>query len=301
MPLEIATFESILPVLKKYLPYFYGAIMLGEAIYLINKLKNYWHIETATNLATGAISIIAQSILKVFFMANIYPLVYEHRLINASFGWWQVGLGFLMYTFLQFFIHYLNHKIRFFWCLHEVHHSATEMNITTGLRTSIFDLVSLEMLFLLIPFFGVHYICYFVFYSINKFWGSFIHINENIVKEIPWLRYILVTPAGHHIHHASNIVYLDKNYGELVPWFDMLFKTYAQEKKEPIQYGTLKIKEKIGFWQSQIHEFKSLIEDVNSTSQWKNKLGYIFMPPGWQPGSFENTAKQLQKKLVKAS
>ena len=295
MPLEINSFRNCLQVLKHLLPYFFCILMLGEAIYLIIKLKNYWHKETVVNLATGAISAIAQAILKVYFMANIYPYVYKHRIIDAPFTWSQVVVGFFMYTFLQFFIHYLNHKIRFFWCLHEVHHSATEMNITTGLRTSIFDLVSLEIMFLLIPFFGVHYICYFVFYTINKFWGSFIHINEHIVKEIPWLRYILVTPAGHHIHHASNIPYLDKNYGELVPWFDMLFKTYAQENMEPIKYGTLKVTQKLGFWQSQIHEFNALIDDVKSTKKLKYKLGYIFMPPGWEPGNFKNTAKHMQR------
>jgi sterol desaturase/sphingolipid hydroxylase (fatty acid hydroxylase superfamily) len=139
-----------------------------------------------------------------------------------------------------------------------------------------------------------------VFYTINKFWGSFIHISEHLVKEIPFLRYVLVTPAGHHIHHASNIPYLDKNYGELVPWFDMIFKTYAQENIEPIRYGTLKVSEKINFWDSQVHELRAMFKDVANAKGIKNKLGYIFMPPGWQPGDFSNTAKQIQQRYFEA-
>jgi sterol desaturase/sphingolipid hydroxylase (fatty acid hydroxylase superfamily) len=296
MDLFIFKFEVFLSILKKILPIFFITLLIVESIYLIYSLKQFNKKETFVNLATGAISIIAQSFIKILFFTELYPSVYEHKIFDISLGWHQVVIAFFIYTFLQWLIHYLSHKVRFFWCLHEVHHSATHMNITTGLRTSIFDIISLEMLYLLIPFLGFHYIFYFLFYTVNKFWGSFIHINEKLVSQVPVLKYILVTPAAHHIHHASNIPYLDKNYGELIPWYDYLFKTYAKENEQPIQYGTLKITTEIGFWQSQTHEFKQLWQDVVTTKKWHHKMLYFIMPPGWHPGSFEQTAKQIQKK-----
>jgi sterol desaturase/sphingolipid hydroxylase (fatty acid hydroxylase superfamily) len=295
MNFNLAYFEDFLSLLKKLLPSFFILLVVVEFFYLFVFVKNYSKKETAINLFTGGISVVIQSILKIYFFTNLYPYVYEHRLFNIQLGWHQVIITLLMYGFLQFFIHVVAHKVRFFWCLHEVHHSATHMNVTTGLRTSIFDQVSLEMLYLLIPFLGFHYVFYFLFYSINKFWGSFIHINEKLVSEIPWLKYILVTPAGHHIHHASNIPYLDKNYGELVPWFDFIFKTYKKQDEGAITYGTLKVTKEIGFWEAQTHEFKHLWQDVNNTSNYWHKLGYIFMPPGWQPGNNAFTASALQR------
>jgi sterol desaturase/sphingolipid hydroxylase (fatty acid hydroxylase superfamily) len=299
MEFKIVHFETFLHYLKLALPYFFIALLVVETCFLVFQFHKYNKKETTINILTGVIGVVAQSILKLFFFTNIYPLVYSHKLFEISLGWHQFFATLFIYTFLQWFIHLLEHKIRFFWCLHEVHHSATQMNVTTGLRTSIFDLVSLEMMYLIIPFLGFHYIFYFFFYSINKFWGSFIHLNEKLVGNIPLLKYLLVTPAGHHLHHARNIPYIDKNYGELVPWFDYLFKTYEKEEIETIEYGTLKITKEIGFWESQTHEFKALWKDMRNTSNYLHKILYIFMPPGWQPGSFEKTASYLQKKYIK--
>jgi sterol desaturase/sphingolipid hydroxylase (fatty acid hydroxylase superfamily) len=301
MHFKIVHFEDFLKYTKAFLPYFFISLLIIETVYLLFQLHKYKKKETITNLLTGGISIVAQSILKIFFFTNIYPIVYSHRIFDIPLGWHQVFITLFLYTFLQWFIHMLEHKIRFFWCLHEVHHSATQMNVTTGLRTSIFDLVSLEMLYLLIPLFGFHYVFYFFFYSINKFWGTFIHLNEKLISNIPFLKFILVTPAGHHLHHARNIPYLDKNYGELVPWFDFIFKTYEKEKAEKIEYGTLKITTEIGFWEAQTHEFKALWQDIKSTNNYYHKLLYVFMPPGWKPGNFENTAYSLQKQYANQS
>ncbi len=294
---SISFYEHLLHRLAHWLPFYFCLLIVAETIYLLIRFKKTFGRETRVNLVTGFISIAVQGVLKTFLLGGVYPAVYEHRL-------WELGLtlpawvaGFLMYTFIQFATHWLYHKVRLFWCLHEVHHSATEMNVTTGLRTSVFDVVSLDLCYLLIPLAGVHPLIYFILYTINKFWGAFIHISEKIAGRIPVLEYLLVTPSAHQVHHASNIPYLDKNYGEVVPWFDMLFGTYAKEQEKPV-YGTLKVNRPIGFWESQLHEIKSLCSDVRSTRNWKHKLGYLFMPPGWKPGSFRNTAYFMQKKAA---
>jgi sterol desaturase/sphingolipid hydroxylase (fatty acid hydroxylase superfamily) len=298
MNFTIHQFEAFLFFLKNILPYVFLGLFVIEAGYFLLESKKYWKKEMAVNLMTSVISISFQYVIKYFLFSNLYPKVYEHRLFNISLGWQQVLATLLIYGFLQWFIHLISHKVRFFWCLHEVHHSATEMNVTTGLRTSIFDQVSLELLYLLIPLFGFHYVFYFLFYFINRIWGAFIHVNERLVGQIPVLKYILVTPAAHQIHHARNIPYLDKNYGELIPWFDFIFKTYKEQNHGPIQYGTTKVQVPLGFWEAQTHEFKQLWSDMRSTQSWRNKFAYLWMPPGWHPGNFENTTRVLQKKYA---
>jgi|GEM_PF-1160020 len=291
---DTATLAHFFSKLKYWLPIFFIVLIVLETAFLVIRFGKFHFKETKVNVITGLSAILAQSVVKVYFLTGLYPAVYEHRL-------WDIGLtlpawflGFFMYTFIQFATHYFYHKVRIFWCLHEVHHSAIHMNTTTGLRNSIFDIVSLDIFFLLIPLAGVNPLIYFILYTLNKFWGSLIHINETIVSRIPFLEYILVTPSIHHLHHARNIAYLDKNYGEIIPWYDKLFGTYAKTKEQPV-YGTLLVQQELGFWETQVHEFRRLWTDLRGVKNWKHKIGYVFMPPGWHPGDKSGTAYSLQK------
>jgi sterol desaturase/sphingolipid hydroxylase (fatty acid hydroxylase superfamily) len=292
---KISFYEHLLQRMTHWLPFYFCILIVAETIFLLVRFKKVFGKETRVNLVTGFVSIVAQGILKTVLLGGVYPAVYEHRLFELGLEWPAWMVGFLMYVFIQFGTHLLYHKVRLFWCLHEVHHSATEMNITTGLRTSVFDVVSLDLFYLLIPLLGVHPLVYFILYTMNKFWGTFLHISDKIAGRIRLLEYLVVTPSAHQVHHARNVPYLDKNYGEVVPWFDMLFGTFIRETEKPV-YGTLKVQQPIGFWESQLHEMKSLWKDIKASRNWKHKLGYLLMPPGWQPGNFRQTAQFQQKK-----
>ncbi len=282
MLLTITYIEAFFEQCKYLLPYFFVAFFVIEAIVLIIKLKSYFNKETSVNLVTGALTITIQTILKTVFLYNIYPIAYAHRIYTIHNFWWGLTCAFLLYTFIQFATHYIYHKVRFFWCLHEVHHSAIHMNITTGLRTSIFDIVSLDLFYLLIPFLGMDPMFYFLIYILNKFWGTFIHISEHLIKHHTIFNKIIVTPTVHHIHHASNGNYKDKNFGEIIPWFDIVFGTFSTYDK-PLIYGTTKVQQQIGFWEAQTHEFKALYNDIKNEKSFINKVKYIFMSPSWQP------------------
>jgi sterol desaturase/sphingolipid hydroxylase (fatty acid hydroxylase superfamily) len=274
--------ENLLRHLSFALPVYFTALIIIETLILLYKYKKGFGRENKVNLISGAVTIIVQAVLKTFLLTGIYPAVYEHRLFDLGWGWAAWIAGFFLYTFIQYGTHYLYHKVRLFWCLHEVHHSATHMDTTTGLRTSVFDVVSLDLCYLLIPFLGIDPLVYFVLYTLNKFWGAFIHVNEKIISHIPFLHYILVTPQAHHLHHASNEPYLDKNFGEIIPWFDRIFGTYVTQKEKPV-FGTVKVKSELGFWDTHLHEWKSLWRDMVSTPRLRHKLAYVFMPPGWKP------------------
>ncbi len=291
--------KELVNQLSFWLRVFGVTVIVGETAYLLWRFKKIYWRETAINLATGVIAVMAQMVIKTYIIADLHTTVFnKYKLFDFGIHWYTFVLGFFMYTFIQFATHYYYHKVRIFWCLHEVHHSAIQMNATTGLRTSIFDLIALDIFFLLMPFVGINPVVYLLLYTLNKFWGTFIHINENIVNKIPWLEYIMTTPSNHHIHHARNIQYLDRNYGEVIPWYDMIFKTYAKEEEKPV-YGTLSVQTEIGFWDSQLHEFKKLWKDVKSTPKLKHKIAYFFMPPGWHPHSNKGTAKYIQDAYFK--
>jgi sterol desaturase/sphingolipid hydroxylase (fatty acid hydroxylase superfamily) len=291
-----SAFGPFLNTLKTWLPVFLTVLLIAETLILLLRFKQRHGRETRVNLISGGMTIVVQAVFKTFLLNNVYPQVFENRLFNPGMHWYTWALGFLLYTFIQFATHAGYHKIRLFWCLHEVHHSAIHMNVTTGLRTSVFDVTSLDLCYLLIPFLGIHPVVYFILYTLNKFWGAFIHINEHIVSRIPMLEKWLVTPSEHHIHHARNPRYLDKNYGELVPWYDMLFGTWVRQTEKP-KFGTLTVQHELGFWDSQLHEFRKLWRDVRNTPNWRHKWCYIWMPPGWSPTDKSMMASVIQKKI----
>jgi hypothetical protein len=53
------------------------------------------------------------------------------------------------------------------------------------------------------------------------------------------LRYLIVTPDFHHLHHCSDRRFTDSNYSAAVPWFDYLFGTAT--RKPYVDYATMEL------------------------------------------------------------
>ena len=112
------------------------------------------------------------------------------------------------------------------------------------------------------------------------------------------LEWVLSTPSHHRVHHASNIKYLDKNMGMVFIIWDKLFGTFAKEETaEPVVYGlTTNIKTYHPITMV-FHEWKEIIVDLKKQTSFKNKLMYVFGPPGWSHDGSKKTAKQLRNEL----
>lgn len=86
--------------------------------------------------------------------------------------------------------------------------------------------------------------------------------------------------------------YLDKNYGGILIVWDRLFGSFAPERFRP-HYGLTKQVDTFNIVKLQIHEYASIIADVRAAS-WRDRLGYVFGPPGWQPASSRASAALRQ-------
>jgi sterol desaturase/sphingolipid hydroxylase (fatty acid hydroxylase superfamily) len=288
-------YQSFADQLTFYLSIYITVLILGEAFFSFLLFKKTYKKELMVNLITGGVSIFTVGLFKTYIFSSLFIRVYDYRLFEIGLHWYTWVIGFFAYTFYDYFTHVLYHRVRLFWCFHSVHHSIQHMNSSAGFRASVLDIFSLNIFLLLLPLFGIHPLVYFIIYSIHKFWGMFIHINERFVNKIGFLEYVVVSPSNHHLHHASNPPYIDKNYGEFVPWYDMLFGTYVQEKEKP-SYGTVNVQTELSFWDSQLFEFRRLLADMKTAHRLKTKLQYLFNPPGWMPR--ENTG---QKNLLPTS
>jgi sterol desaturase/sphingolipid hydroxylase (fatty acid hydroxylase superfamily) len=66
-----------------------------------------------------------------------------------------------------------------------------------------------------------------------QFW-----IHSEFIPKLGWFDLVLNSPSNHRVHHASNPVYFDKNYGGVTMIFDHMFASYQRElDAEPCRYG----------------------------------------------------------------
>jgi sterol desaturase/sphingolipid hydroxylase (fatty acid hydroxylase superfamily) len=132
-------------------------------------------------------------------------------------------------------IHRLSHRVPCLWRLHAVHHSDTDFDLTTAYRSH-----PLEGVFLfivrgtVIVLLGAPVYAIVIYEAARVAQDLFGHSNVRIPSRVEsWLRYVIVTPDFHRLHHSSNSFFTDSNYSATFPWFDYLFgsvsnKPYAE-------------------------------------------------------------------------
>jgi len=128
----------------------------------------------------------------------------------------------------RFAMHYAHHRIPLLWRVHRVHHSDPDLDLTTGLRGHPLEMLThqlgeLAVVALLAPPLGAVVLteCLFCFQSF------FAHANAELPPHFEaFLRFFLVTPDMHRIHHSEQGTEMDRNFGNLFPWWDRLFRTY---------------------------------------------------------------------------
>jgi hypothetical protein len=77
-------------------------------------------------------------------------------------------------------------------------------------------------------------------------------------------------------------VYLDKNYGGIFIIWDRLFGSFQAELFRP-HYGLTKQVDTFNIWNLQIREYVAIAHDWRAASRMRDRLGYVFGPPGWVP------------------
>ena len=150
-----------------------------------------------------------------------------------------VGLA-LMDLIGAWLIHFLEHKVRWMWRFHIIHHSDTHVDVTSGLRhhpgENIMRLAFTMLAVLVVgPAFGL----VMLYQTISAFFAHLSHANIQMPKIIDrLLSFIFVTPHFHKVHHHYVQPYTDTNYGNIFSFWDHIFGTAVYEKKmESLVYG----------------------------------------------------------------
>ena len=222
---------------------------------------------------------------------------YDHRLISLNTGISYWVLLVLAEDLLYYWLHRIDHEVRFFWAVHVTHHSSRKMNFTVGFRSSAFQPLYRFIWFIPLGFLGFKAVDILFVYSVTQIWGIFVHTE--LIRKMGWLEYILVTPSHHRVHHASNPRYLDKNMGMFLIVWDQLFGTFQPELPDEAyqqkKYGLTKDQEPKNTVDLVFHEWKDIRNDiVRKDIGWREKWNYVFGPPGWSHDGSRQTSREMQ-------
>ncbi|KKB63702.1 fatty acid hydroxylase [Robbsia andropogonis] len=173
-----------------------------------------------------------QSLITLYGIPNIdidalWPGLTDQPLV--SFCLYLVILDFAGYWY-----HRWQHKFGVWWELHAVHHSQRQMSFWNDDRNHILDTFLQAAFFALISLFiGVEPAQFVVLVAVGNFMQSVQHINARL----PYgsvLERVIVSPAFHRRHHAIGYghegMHYGCNFGVLLPWWDMLFRTAVWTK-----------------------------------------------------------------------
>lgn len=177
----------------------------------------------------------ALAILNFFFLLWLMYLVSASELVVLA-GTGLLAEAPLVLAFLAVFLvveatgyglHRAFHAIPFLWRFHAVHHTDTEVDVTTSHRHHTFEvaLVALCLVPVLIVLSAppAAVLLYFMLrLMVVLVSHSNLHIPEALDRR---LRRIVVTPDFHRLHHARDPRYTDSNFGTVTPWFDYLLGT----------------------------------------------------------------------------
>ncbi|MBI3798365.1 MAG: sterol desaturase family protein [Deltaproteobacteria bacterium] len=142
--------------------------------------------------------------------------------------WAAVVVTLLVLDFAVYLQHVMVHAVPVLWRLHRVHHADLGFDATTGLRFHPIEIfLSLSLKVAAVVLLGAVPWAVIAFEVILNASSVFNHGNVAIPESIDrWLRWAVVTPDMHRIHHSTRVVETNSNFGFSVSWWDRLCGTY---------------------------------------------------------------------------
>ena len=146
-------------------------------------------------------------------------------------SWVTMLIAVVLLDLAIYFQHVLFHAVPALWRLHRVHHADADYDVTTGLRFHPVEIVlSLGIKCAVIAALGAPAVAVLAFEVLLNGASMFNHANARLPVVVDrWLRWLIVTPDMHRVHHSVVPRELNSNFGFNLPWWDRLFGTYRAQ------------------------------------------------------------------------
>jgi len=154
--------------------------------------------------------------------------------------WLYTIIGLLLLDLIGAYLaHFTEHKVKFLWRFHLIHHTDTWVDTTSGNRHHPGESV-IRFIFttLGIVIVGSPIWLVFMYQTLSVISTQFTHANIALPNKIDtFLSYFIVSPNMHKVHHHYKLPYTDSNYGNIFSVWDRIFGTFRYLEKEKIVYG----------------------------------------------------------------
>jgi sterol desaturase/sphingolipid hydroxylase (fatty acid hydroxylase superfamily) len=146
-------------------------------------------------------------------------------------AWANILLAVIALDFAIYLQHVLFHAIPALWRVHRMHHADLEFDVTTGARFHPIEiLLSMGVKLGVAAAVGAPAIAVLIFEVLLNATAIFNHSNVRMHARIDdILRWIVVTPDMHRVHHSIVPKETNSNFGFNLPWWDRLFGTYRDQ------------------------------------------------------------------------
>ena len=147
--------------------------------------------------------------------------------------WVAVPLAVIALDFVIWLQHVMVHAVPLLWRLHRVHHADLDYDVTTGARFHPLEIV-LSMLIKLatIVVLGPPVVAVVIFEVLLNATAMFNHGNIGLPARLDRiLRWVVVTPDMHRVHHSIEDDETNSNFGFNLPWWDRLLGTYRDQPR----------------------------------------------------------------------
>jgi sterol desaturase/sphingolipid hydroxylase (fatty acid hydroxylase superfamily) len=147
--------------------------------------------------------------------------------------WMAVPLAIVALDFVIWLQHVMVHAVPALWRLHRVHHADLDFDVTTGTRFHPIE-IALSMLIksAAIAVLGPPVVAVVIFEVLLNVTAMFNHGNVRLPVALDRvLRWFVVTPDMHRVHHSIEDDETNSNFGFNLPWWDGLFGTYRAQPR----------------------------------------------------------------------
>lgn len=185
----------------------------------------------------------------VFFNSFILRLIFPAAAVGmAAFageqGWgifnyyavspvFAVVVSVVAMDFVIYLQHIMVHAVPVLWRLHRVHHADLDFDVTTGARFHTLEIIlSMLIKFATIAVLGPPVVAVVIFEVVLNATAMFNHSNVRLPLGLDRiLRWVVVTPDMHRVHHSVEDDEANSNFGFNLPWWDRLFGTYRDQPR----------------------------------------------------------------------
>lgn len=245
--------------MNEIIDYFSTIPSLHRALILVGGITIFWMIENAFPLFkfeykkwnhAGINIFFTLTTIVVNFVLAFILLLSADFAIEKKFGllqwlpeiplWLFTLIGLLLLDLIGAYLaHLVQHKTKWMWRFHLIHHTDTWIDTTSANRhhpgESVIRFVFTTSGVLII---GAPMWLVFLYQSLSVVFSQFNHANISLPKKIDrFLSYVIVSPDMHKVHHHYVLPYTDSNYGNIFSVWDRIFGTFSILEREQIVYG----------------------------------------------------------------